>query len=810
MTLDGKLFLAKGALLAGSSRPNKVPVRDCCRAALVALMPAMVASPALAQQAADLEEVVVTANKREQNLSDVGSTVAVLGGDTLAKRHINTLADLAQSVPGLSFANSENGTPVLSLRGVGFIESSLAAYPTVSAYIDEAPLPFGALAVHSAYDLERVEVLKGPQGTLFGQNSTGGAINYIAAKPSNILKYGADVSYGRFNEVDSQAFVSGPVSDTLQARLTVRSERMDGWQVSNSRPDDHNGKVNNSMGRLLMNWEPTSTARFSLNINGWKDKSQPEAPQYIGYVQQNPIANPVIPTVPFSPNDPRAADWGGPTAKFKEPFGDNNFWQTALRGDVDLTEKITLTSLTSYLRYHQNQGADRDGLPYEVNDVVSKGSVDSIFQELRLSNGSSAPFRWITGANFERSNVDQSVNFRFPYTSVNQTVLDVYGYDLTEATYTNSQVLRNYAMFANGEYDVTHRITLKGGARYTNSKATATICNTDYSGDPKGTGPFIWDFSQGGAYGPFQAGDCFPGNDLGVTVNGVPPGAPGEFKDTLAEHNVSWIGGADYHVTDNSLLYANVSKGYKAGNFPTVSLTTFVQARAVTQESVTAYEVGAKTALLDNALELNSAAFYYNYKNKQLRSKVQSFFGIQDALVNVPKSDIKGFEVELTGRPLKGLVMSLGYTYLDAKIDEFVGISGAGLPADFSGTRIPFTPKHQLAADIEYQFPLLASYDGFVGGGVTVRSDTISVVGGDTNPANLVQSGDRKISGIDAYTLVDARAGIVSMDGRWRISLFGKNLTDRYYWNNVVSSSDAVARFAGLPRTYGIDVSFRN
>ncbi|WP_031308419.1 TonB-dependent receptor [Sphingobium sp. C100] len=773
---------------------------------------AMLASPSYAQVDApganDVgPEIIVTANKREQKLSDVGATVAVLGGEALARQQISDLADIAQAVPGLSFANSENGTPILTLRGVGFIESSLAAYPTVSVYVDEAPLPFGALAIHSAYDLERVEVLKGPQGTLFGQNSTGGAINFIAAKPTDDLSAGFNISYGRFNEVNGEAYVSGPLSGALKARVAARIERMDGWQISNSRPDDRNGKVRNLMGRLLLDWEAAPTARFSLNVNGWKDKSDTAAPQYIGYVQQNPVANPIIPTIPFSPEKPRAADWGGPVAGF-EPFGDSDFWQVSLRGDIDLSDAITLTSLTSYLRFNQRQGADRDGLPYTVNDLISDGSIRSVFQELRLSNGGARPFRWVVGANYADSKVDQAADFDYRYTSVNETVKTFYGYDLTRAHYSNFQKLRSYAVFANGEYDLADGLTFKAGARYTRAKSTATICNTDLTDDARGTGAFLFDIVYGGAAGPFRTGDCFAGNDLGRTINGVAPGAPGEYRDRLSEDNISWTAGLDYKPRPGLLLYANVSRGYKAGSFPAVSATSFVQYRAVSQESVTAYESGVKASLLGGSLQVNAAGFYYDYRDKQLRSKVQSFFGIQDALVNVPRSTIKGFELETTMRPVEGLTLATGFTWLDAKIKTFQGISGGGLPADFADTRMPFAPKYQLSSNLDYEFPITGSLNAFVGGSMNLRSNTIAVVGGDTNAANAVPT-NKMLQGIDNYILVDARVGIAGPDDAWRLMVFAKNIFNTYYWNNAVTSSDAVARFAGTPATYGVSLSMR-
>ncbi|MEJ2411287.1 MAG: TonB-dependent receptor, partial [Novosphingobium sp.] len=260
-------------------------------------------------------EIVVTANKREQKLNDVGLTVQVLTGEALRERQVSSLEDIANAVPGLTFANTSTNTPVFTLRGVGFNEASIGAIAAVTVYQDEAPLAFSVLATHSAYDLERIEVLKGPQGTLFGQNSTGGAINYVTAKPTSHLAAGAQVSYGRFNEINAEGYVSGPLSDTLKARLAVRSELGDAWQISNSRPngpDGRNGKTRNLMGRLLLDYEPSDTVHIQANINGWIDHSDPLAAQFTGlhltrppgydYITDYAKAYPVT-------DNPRAADW---------------------------------------------------------------------------------------------------------------------------------------------------------------------------------------------------------------------------------------------------------------------------------------------------------------------------------------------------------------------------------------------------------------------------------------------------------------------------------------------------------------------
>lgn len=750
------------------------------------------------------DDIVVTANKREQRLNDVGITVSVLSGDALQARQINSLEDLANATPGLSFTNSANGTPVYTLRGVGFYETSLGAYPTVSTYVDEAPLPFPALSSHSAFDLERVEILKGPQGTLFGQNATGGAVNYIAAKPTDTLSAGGSLSYGRFNEIIGEGFISGPLSSTLSARLAGRIERADGWQISNSRPGDRNGSVENYMGRLLVDFEPTETLRFKLNINGWKDKSDTQAPQYIAlFPQAAPFVPPQLAAAQFSPERPQAADWTPGV-----PRRNNSMWQAALRSEFDVTNDITLTSLTSYVDFKQRQGDEGDGLPLTTLDLVNNiGRIKSFSQELRLSNNSVSDFRWVVGGNYERSTVNQLVDLRFDDTSIRGLYDVLFGYPFFSLSYSNEQKFRTYAGFANIEYDIG-QLTVKVGGRYTKSRINSAECGFDLSGSPINTGPLFYDVLFQGALGPYN-GQCYQINNTPDTYNGVPPGGSGQFIDTLVEDNFSWRAGLDYKPSDDVLLYANVAKGYKAGSYPTLSASLFSQYLPVTQESVLSYEAGFKATLLDRALQLNGAMFYYDYSDKQLRSKlVDPNFGILDTLQNIPKSDVKGFEIEMNIRPAQGLVINNTFTYLDATIKEFTGINSGGITSDFAGANVPYTPKYQIGSNIDYEFPISDSLKGSLGTSLNFRSGTVATIGGEVNPAG-VTSPVTTIFGIDDYVLVDLRAGIAAEDDSWRVSIWGKNVFNEYYWNNVVAAFDTIQRYAGKPATYGVSVSFR-
>ncbi|MCK9505559.1 MAG: TonB-dependent receptor plug domain-containing protein, partial [Porticoccaceae bacterium] len=365
---------------------------------------------------AGIEEIVVTANKRTENINDVGLSISAISGDKIKENKLTSLEDIASVVPGLVFSPSTTNTPIFTLRGVGFNESSLGVYPATSLYIDEAPLPFPVMASHAAYDLERAEVLKGPQGILFGQNSTAGAINFISAKPTDVFAAGGDISYSRFNKKEINGFVSGPLTDNLLGRVALTGVKADEWQKSYTR-DDENGKEDYFAARLLLDYQPSDTMRLKLNLNGWKDESDPQAQQLIGFhptiaaAFDEPDARAQAQlTTPFSPEDPRAADWT-PEA---EPKGDRTFFQSVLRGDFDLNEDLTLTLMTSYADFEQDQVTDGDGSFLSLFDLrKNEGELDSWNTEIRLANSPDNEVRWLVGANYEKSNTfeDQVLYF---------------------------------------------------------------------------------------------------------------------------------------------------------------------------------------------------------------------------------------------------------------------------------------------------------------------------------------------------------------------------------------------------------------
>lgn len=760
-------------------------------------------------------EIVVTANKREQSINKVGLAITALSGDSLKSQNIVSLSDLAGAIPGLSYTPSASSTPVFTLRGVGFYETTLGAYPTTSVYLDQSPLPFPALSTHTNFDLERVEVLKGPQGTLFGQNSTGGAINFIAAKPTSTFQAGADITYGRFNRVEANAFVSGPLSETLSARIAFNGAHRDDWQKSYTR-DDKLGELNYYAGRILLDWNPASRLKIELQLNAWRDRSDLQAPQYQTLLPQAPpTTSPDLLAYPFAPFNARAADW----SPGNRPHSNSRMLQSTLRANWEVVDGIAITALSSYVDYKQRAGHDYDGTTlYLDGPLRDDGIIQSFNQELRVANTAASPVRWVLGANYEWSKVNQEQQSSL----VDISTFPLFGY--TGTIYHTNQNMRNYAFFGNVEYDLGDQFTVKGGIRYTNARRRADICSMD-PGD--GTMSRVFDgltaaiqtgaipmpgFTPTGVVPPPIGNGCFSLDN--VTEDGTPATyLPSGLNDTLKEDNISWRAGAEYKPASNILLYANVARGYKAGSYPIASAATLEQQLPVTQESLLSYEAGFKVSTIDRKLQIVGAGFYYDYKDKQLRGKIiDPIFGVLDALENIPKSRMIGAEVDISYRPVSGLTLGASGSVIGSKITEYIGLDTSGGAKDFAGSVIPYTPKYQLRVTGDYEWNMGTAVP-FVGFAVSTRSKAYANIGGarglvtTPNFASSVPVSDTYT--LPGYTLVDLRAGVKFDDDRWSIMVFGKNIFNKYYITNIMTDYDTIGRFAGEPATYGVTIGFK-
>ena len=800
------------------------------------------ASAVYGQDSGGVSEIIVTAQKREQSLMDVGQTLSVLSGDALEKQRIMSGEDLAIAVPSLTFARTDYNVPVFSLRGIGFNSSALAAYPAVSFYLDEAPLAFPITAANATFDLQRIEVLKGPQGTLFGQNSTGGAINYIANKPTETFEAGVSATYGRFDLFEFTGHVSGPLSDTVRVRLAGQAHVMDPWQKSYTRPGDRNGREKYFTGRGILEWEASPDFKATLTVAGWKDTSQPQAlalsgTKYAFDQRDHPLGAPVF-AQPLIPTKPRLADWGGPVgpsdndfiqqATQTRLFADRDQIQGSLRLEFSPTDNLLLTALSSYVRFRQEMGASRSGSAIQNEDQTRMdGRIDSFSQELRLENTGNDTLHWVAGVNYENSKAAESQlqSYANNTSAINSNIF--------QNGIENHNAIENIAAFANVEAEVVPRLTAKAGVRYTKSVIKNTACGTDAGdGNIANIFNFLGDLFNGNLDENFnridpnlfpyiQPGDCFTMN-YPSTVPGEVGEIPGEtFRYKLKEDNVSWRVGLDYRATDELLLYGNVSKGYKAGSFPTGSPASFVGLEPVTQESVLAYEIGLKSELLNRRLTINAAGFIYDYKDKQVQGTIfDNVWGALPQLRNIPKSKVKGAEIEVNAAPVPGLTLSASATYLDSeilKIDptEFTVIG----PLDMKGQKLPLTPEWSYSLGGEYTFdtgrirPFIGANwrwvgksEATLGSGLIRGSDLVSPADGAPNrfldgPASLPFM-------IGSYGVLSGRVGVSGPDDRWTLTAWCDNCTNKYYWLNVTIAQDNISRGVGRPATYGVTAKF--
>ncbi|MBS0480445.1 MAG: TonB-dependent receptor [Proteobacteria bacterium] len=417
------------------------------------------ASPQVNQP--EVGDIIVTAQKRSESINKVGLSITAVTGEALERQGIASTADLVKIVPGFNFTPSAYGTPVLTLRGIGFYDTALGASPTVSAYVDEAPLPLSAMAQGVSLDLDRVEVLKGPQGTLFGQNATGGAINYIAAKPTDTFRAGADLTYGRFNRVEAKGFLSGPLSDTLEARIAVRYDRSDDWQRSYTR-NETSGKGDFLTGRILLDWRPSDRLKVSFNANGWRDKSDNQAAQLVAIVTTK---FPSLTTYPLPPRNNRAADWD-PGLELSR---DSNFWQTSLRIDYQLSDYAKITSISAYEQLRRRSIVDADGTAIANYSLFTPGHSRDFSQELRLA-GDVGSVKYVVGGNYAFDKIHDEADpnaliSRCPFVGVAKAVSD--------------QTVRSYAVFGNLDFKIADTVTLQGGVRYTDQHRQYAGCTYD-------------------------------------------------------------------------------------------------------------------------------------------------------------------------------------------------------------------------------------------------------------------------------------------------------------------------------------------
>ncbi|MGH7806159.1 MAG: TonB-dependent receptor, partial [Candidatus Binatia bacterium] len=587
-----------------------------------------------------IEEVIVTAERRSESINDVPLTVSAFSGGTMDELGIDGTEDIGRIVPGFVASNSGYSIPVYTLRGVGFVDISYSSTGTVGVYVDEVALPYSIMTKGALLDLERVEVLKGPQGTLYGRNSTGGTINYIARKPTNELDAGLTLGLSRFATFDASGFVSGPLFEDLAGRVAMKSTvSSEGWQISQTRPDDRLGEFNKHAGRGLLEWTPTDDLLVRLSASGWVDKSHAQAPFAVDFRPQNsftgavslPIffdnviirsglpanafdsllaslgplataefagtADPAVAGHPFIPDndDPQLADWA---PDFPWRLNDS-YWDVSLRAEFSITEEMTATGIFSYGRFESNEsGLPQGGVSVLQSDQIVTATLQAIGAEARVDGRLGESIDWLVGFS---ASVDDTDEFHEAYATKNSfnfgppLVGNPIGIPLLfeKAAQIASTTGESYGGFATLHWRITDAWGLTQGFRYTDELRTYEGCTLEPV-DSRGviglTNVLNGLSLAGGGLGGAQKGDCF-------TLD--PESNPRLFEGELGEDNVSTRTALEWSPTAESLFYLSYTRGYKAGNFPVVIATSHSAFEPATQERLVGYEGGAKATLLD-------------------------------------------------------------------------------------------------------------------------------------------------------------------------------------------------------------------
>lgn len=761
--------------------------------ALIAMLPqAALAQEAGASNGFSAPEIVVTAQKISQNVNDVGLSINVLSGQQLNNLGISSPDDLTKAVPGFTYSRSAYGTPIYTLRGIGFYDVVAAAPPAVSTYVDEVPLPYSAMSKGATLDVQRVEVLKGPQGTLFGQNATGGAINFIANKPTKDFAAGATLGYSSYNQVEADGYISGPLAPDLGARIAVSAVRGGDWQKSLTR-DDTRGAERFYNGRVLLEWTPSDSLTLLLNANGWIDRGDEQASQIVGLsaaARARPALVNAFNQYPHPPQGARGADWdpgvpfgsndpvsGHPHRGFKR---DNHFYQFALRGDYELSDSLTLTSITSYGSLHIDSFTDTDGMNVATYNAANVATIDTFSQEVRLS-GKTDRLQWLIGGNYQHDDVDHA----------GSTYNQVGTFPFPSAGSIAFMKVKSASAFANVDYEVVPTLHVVAGIRYSDVRIRNRGCTVD-----GGDGRFAaFQMARNAAPGVvLLPGDC-------ITLDPVTRQPTGLLAARLNENNVPFKLGLNWEVVPDSLLYVSASRGYKAGTFSPVGAIFSPALAPAKQESVMAYEAGFKLGLADRRVQLNGAVFLYNYDDKQVRGRiVDPVLGGLNMTINVPKSRVKGAEAQATWTPDRNWNFNVNAGYTDAKVrGSYVQFTQGGVFANLDGTPLPLTPKWQVSADAGYDAPVSESLGLFAGAHLHHQGSAFSGLGGETQFKT------------NAYTNIDIRFGIRDADDKWRLSLYAENLFNKYSWNYVSTAGpDAIARLANKPRIMGFRFSVKH
>lgn len=747
--------------------------------ALVSLAPVFAHAQAPASdrsQAAEVSEIVVTAQKRSEKLSDVALSVTALGESRLAAQHVTNLSDLTSAVPNLrAISTVGDDTPIFSLRGVSMSDYSLNQSGPIATYYDEAYIGNFAEFGTAMFDIERVEVLRGPQGTLYGRNSTGGAVNLVSKTPVFENAGFLTVGYGNYDRREASGAVNTYFGDQLAVRLAFSGALADGY-VKNLIGPDLNG-TRNLGGRLSVLYQPNdafdATLRLSAsyaNPRNYAIVAEP-GPDGIGagayefFRQTFPASN--TKTDYFRPGLDHYTVESDYTPRRK-----NRAQGASLNMNWKLGEGLTLTSVTSGNKAILLVPEDTDGSPNQTLSITYYDRVNQLAQDLRLSYDGSDRFKFLLGAYATRERVFNSTLQAF-YLDIDTTGDGaINGQDCAATLPIACQVRNRFnqektslALYGDATYTLTSNLNLRFGLRGTDDKGKLTGFSSQVAG----------------ADGVYFL-NLIPGSpDLNATTS-----------RSFHQSDLSGKLGLEYRPVPGTLLFANLSRGYRGSGFNAQAFYDPSELTLAKPEVLNAAEVGLKTQLFDRRMQVSATAFYYDYRNQQFIN-VDSSNALQQ-LLNLPKSQVYGAEIEFIAVPVSSLTLTGGVGVLSSRIVE-----GTANGVDVHGNQLANAPKFNLSLAADWR----AIDEAW--GRVTLHVDAV------TTSKQYFDVFNNDAQAQSGYTLFGGRVSYVSANAPFELAFWVKNIADKFYYNSRIDVSGVGFNYqhVGEPRTFGATATYR-
>lgn len=751
-----------------------------------------------AQSSAGLEEVVVTAQKRDQSSQDISVSVSAFNGEQISKLGNTGLQELAENVAGAEiFDDRGSGQPTWVIRGVGLSDFNPNNTPTAAIFYDEAYMFSNVLGGIGLFDIEQVEILKGPQGGLYGRNTSGGAVrvNSRAAKVGEEDNGYVRASIGRWNKGRLEAATGFDISNSMALRLAAVSSQGGGWQDSlATEGDDEYGDQDFSAIRAQLAWQLNENTEMLLKLDAGRDKSETylaqgqasfladasaRCPSVAAGGQANDqcftLANVLSNVVYETGTGPLATEQDSQGRKTtSNPINalDNDWRSANMRWNWE-GDSVSFTSITSVMDYNFKQDYDFDASHLILFHEKSQSELTGWSQEFRWQGEFSDDIYWLFGTNYSEEKIEARRD-----TNLSQLVdFPALGYRAF------TQETESLAAYTQLEWQFTDALKVNGSLRYTKEDKDlinyrffeSEASGADLNGDGK-IAPFFW-------------------------LNGV------QQKANLDSHFSGHIG-IDWTPAENVLLYAKATKGFKSGGFFGGFAFSEAELGAYDEEIILSYELGWKTDLLDRRLRFNGALYYYDYQDVQgFTQEFSSQLGeVLTKLGNLGDAEHKGLELELTylAESVEGLQVSLQANYLDATIADSttIGLDPDGVQVPLQGLQRTFAPKYSLGLQVDHYTALGESYELNSSLNYSWRDD---VNADEAYGTDL----DRALFGIEAYSLLGLRFELIPLNANWKAALRINNLSNESY--TLSSSADDLGSFnrvQGMPRNWALEFSY--